>query len=205
MPNELHLQTIQDYLCIHDEPEPADAIFIFGSVLLPPVWERAAELYHQGFAPLIVTTGYAGPSAQKLGIASEGSFLAEKLMTLGVPSRAIIVEEKSSNTLENVTFGMRALKERGLSVQKLLLVAKPMHMRRCVATFARQFPDVTTLSCPPVLTLAQTVDRPYEEFVDRVAGEVERLERYAGPNGSIKPQAIPDSVRQAVAKIREAA
>jgi len=205
MTMEENLQLLIDYLCVQDAPEPADAIFIFGSILLPAVWERAAGLYHQGMAPLILTTGYAGPNARARGIASEGQYLADRLMELGVPSSAIIVEDKSSNTLENVLFGMNVLQGWGITVKKLLIVAKPLHMRRCAATFAKQFPDIRALSCPPSLTLEKMIDRPtLNDFAQRVASEIEKLGRYAGPNGSIQASDIPQTVKQAAADVRQA-
>ena len=203
MTAESLVQQLLDYLVINDRPEPADVIFIFGSVLQPAVWEQAASVYRQGLAPVILTTGYAGPSAQALGIESEGKYIAEKLTSLAVPSSAIVIEDKSTNTIENVLFGMDALREKGIEATSAIIVTKPFHSRRCRATFVKQYPDVRVMSCPPALTLEQMIDRPtFNEFAIRVVGEIDRLIRYGGENGSIAPQTIPQTVLDASEQLR---
>lgn len=185
-----------------NEPEKADAIFVFGSRTLPDVWIRAAELYHLGFARFVVTTGYVGPKAKAYGGSAEGDFLASKLIDLGVPHDALIIENKSSNTYENVMFGMRAMLEKGLHNPKLILLAKPFHMRRCLATFAKQFPLVQCLSCPPLLNyleMFQNMPDSYsslDQFKERMIGELVRLEMYGKPDGTIATQKMPDDIKR---------
>ncbi len=200
--SEEQLRQLVDYLAVRQEPEPSDAIFVFGSVLLTAVWKQAEELFRRGLAPVIVTTGHAGPNARSLGIMSEGRFLAEKLVAFGIPSSAIFFEEKSTNTLENVIFGMNVLEENGIMAKKVLLVAKPFHMRRCLATFAKQFPSVRAFSCPPVLSFEEMIDRPFNEFANRVVGEVDRLIKYGNDGRSIVPQEIPKYILKAADVLR---
>jgi len=126
----------------------------------------------------------------------EALVFKDELVTLGVPNSAITTEVRAGNTLENVQFGMSALRSVGQTPHSVLLVAKGFAMRRCVATFARQYPEVHVLSCPPLGSLATQRDRPLAMFVVRLLSELRRLDEY-GAAGDIEPQVIPASVREA--------
>jgi uncharacterized SAM-binding protein YcdF (DUF218 family) len=97
---------------------------------------------------------------------------------------------------------MQTLMTNNLSPGRLLLVAKPFLMRRCLATFSRQFPEVQTFACPPEGTFETFIDRPVREFVERLAAEVDRLKRYCA-QGFISPVAIPVEVEAAVQLVRD--
>jgi hypothetical protein len=126
--------------------------------------------------------------------------MASKIIELEVPDRNIVRERESTNTLENILFGMKRLQERGIKISSAILVAKPMHMRRCVATFNRQYPEVKVLCSPPAGSLLEFIDRPKPECLGRLIAEVERLETYA-TKGDIVRQNIPDSVREVIKEI----
>ena len=59
------LQTIWDYLCLHQTPQKADVIVGFGN-FNTNIARRAAELYHQGLAPKILFTGGLGRNTEGL-------------------------------------------------------------------------------------------------------------------------------------------
>ena len=82
-------------------------------------------------------------------------------------------------------------------------VAKGFALRRCVATFARQHPEVRVHPCRPEASLETAFDRSPPEFAARLVAELERLERYAA-QGDIEPQAIPPDVRAAARQITAA-
>lgn len=118
-------------------PERADLIFAFGSRMTTAA-EISAQLYHEKYAPLIVITGgenrYTGHN--------EADLFLEILMDAGVPRDSIIVENKSTNTLENVTFALPLIEEKlpVSSLQSVLAVCKWMHSRRALMTLKRHFP-----------------------------------------------------------------
>ena len=172
-----------DYLAISERPVSADAIFVFGSRDFA-VPDRAAELYHAGYAPRVLVTGSYGRLTRDVFPKPEALVFKDRLVAAGVPQDAVITEDKAANTLENVRLGMDALKRSGVSARRLLLVAKGFVMRRCVATFAGQFDGLTGVPCPPS------------------SGEVDRLERYAA-KGDIRQEEIPDAIRILAARLRE--
>jgi uncharacterized SAM-binding protein YcdF (DUF218 family) len=93
-------------------PEPCDIIFVFGGSH-PGLWEKASEAYFAGLGKDILVTGGYRPTAQRhpswrYGTTPEAHVIRRKLIELGVPQEIISFEDRSTNTLENVLFGMQA-------------------------------------------------------------------------------------------------
>jgi uncharacterized SAM-binding protein YcdF (DUF218 family) len=88
-----------------DETRSADAIVVFGAAEYDgrpsPVYkarlDHAAQLYHRGLAPMVITTGGAGGDPRF----SEGEVGREYLKTLGVPDSQLIAETQSADTAES--------------------------------------------------------------------------------------------------------
>ena len=196
---EALLTPIWDYLARTDDPAPSDVIFVFGSRDLG-VPRRAAELYAAGLSPRVLVTGRLGPMTERVFDKPEALVFRDELTRLGVPDRAITTEVRASNTLENLRFGMSALRAAGLTPRSALLVAKAFVMRRCLATFARQHPEVEALGCPPAGSLQDQRDRPRAAFAARLVAELDRIDEY-GTNGDIEPQVIPENVHGAACRV----
>ncbi len=71
------------------------------------VAERAAELYLQGCAPLVIMSGGLGNFTQDMWTGSEADKFATIAIQKGVPANKILIENKSSNTGENILFTQR--------------------------------------------------------------------------------------------------
>ncbi len=196
------LGPVYDFLVINDDPKKADAIFLFGSVKLKTVWDRALDLYKTGYAKTILITGAMGADLPGDATTTEAEQISKYLIEHGVPKEVIIKESRATNTLENVCLGMAALKWVGINPRSLILVAKPMHIRRCAATFKKQYPQIELTCCPPMGTIHDAIDRPKKEFAERMIGEVERLKKYA-EKGDIARVDIPKEVFSAIARIKE--
>jgi uncharacterized SAM-binding protein YcdF (DUF218 family) len=105
--------------------------------------ERAAELYRQGLAPLVVFSGGVGryPPAEALAA-------RDHALTLGIPPAACAVETDSHSTAENAAFTARVLRARGLS--EAILVSDPYHLLRARQYFWRA--GVRVLPSPALLS-----------------------------------------------------
>jgi uncharacterized SAM-binding protein YcdF (DUF218 family) len=87
------------------EIHPADAIVVFGaaeysghpSPVLRARLDHALELFHQGLAPVIITTGGAAADPKF----SEGGVGHDYLMHHGVPERNLIAETQGRDTAES--------------------------------------------------------------------------------------------------------
>ena len=133
-----HIETLWDYMQLKHELKPADCLFVMCSNDLR-VAEHAAKLYHQKLAPLIVFSGGEGRFTDGLFEKSEAETFAEIAKLSGVPSEAILLETKSTNSGENVRFTEQRLKEEGKQCSSFILVQKPFMERRAIATFEKQW------------------------------------------------------------------
>jgi DUF218 domain len=196
------LEPIWSYLVVSDAPVPADAVFAFGCGDLR-VPQRAANLQLDGWAPHVLVSGGVGRRTGELFGDCEAVVFVRHLRWLGVPSTAIVREDRASNTGENVALGMRALDRAGVRVGRALLVAKPFVMRRCAATFRLRHPLVETVCCPPQAPMLDFVEGTRPAFAARLLAELDRLERYprlgyiAG-----EPRPVPRPVAEAATEVR---
>lgn len=117
-------------------PARADVIFVFGTRLDTPA-HRAAALWHQGIAPFIVLTG---GDNRHTGL-NEAQAHRRILLDAGVPEKHLIVEDRSTNTLENVTFALPLIQARVKSLRVVLAVCKWQHSRRALMTLRKHLPD----------------------------------------------------------------
>jgi len=192
---ETHASALWNFLAPQQTPEAVDAVFVFGGVnLRVPEW--AAELIHAQYASTVLVSGGAGSRTHLHFDQPEADVFVQVLRDKGVSSESVVVESAATNTGQNVEYGMAKLLKRVPRVSSLLLVSTPFIMRRCVATFKHQYPDIRTVACPPRGSYREFVDRPQTEFIDRLVAEVERLDAYAR-SGFIAPVDIPDGVRVA--------
>lgn len=107
------LQILWDYLGMHQKPEQADCIVGFGN-FNDNIARRAAELYRAGYAPYVLFTGGLGRNTLGLLPEPEAVRFARVATECGVPEANILIEDKSTNTAENIRFTRALLEERGL-------------------------------------------------------------------------------------------
>jgi len=119
-----------------DELAAADAIIVLGRQLvddqLTPVFEarlrQAESLWGQGLAPRLFIAGGTTGTASR----SEAEAGRSWLVARGLPAEAILLEDRSQHTLENL-FNVRA-QMRAQGWRTLLLVSDPLHLARAQAT-----------------------------------------------------------------------
>lgn len=131
------IQQITDYLNIRAPAEQASFAFVFGTRLPDPA-HIAARLYHLDVIPAVVVTG--GPN--RLTGEPEALLHREILLAAGVPPERVIVEDRSTNTLENVTLALPLIAAQFAleSVESVLAICKWMHARRALMTLKRHLP-----------------------------------------------------------------
>ncbi len=92
-------------------PVSADVGFVFGGTH-PGLWQTAVSMYQAGYVSrFVVTGGLNFSSAYHAGWTygpdvPESHGIAEQMNRLGVPASAILTEDRSTNTLENVLFAL---------------------------------------------------------------------------------------------------
>ncbi|MDP3787238.1 MAG: ElyC/SanA/YdcF family protein [Candidatus Omnitrophota bacterium] len=95
--------------------------------------DYAVELYKKGFAKNLIFSSGAQSTFP------EPYVMKVLAVSLGVPSDAIIFEDRAASTYENVKFSSRILSERGW--KKIILISSPYHMRRASLVFRKIAPD----------------------------------------------------------------
>lgn len=127
-------------------PPSLDVLFVFGIRLTQPAL-LAADLVNQGVARYVVLTGGRNPVS---GMIEAEAHLAI-LLSHGVPPERIVLEDQSSNTLQNVTYSVPKLLERVSShlISSVGVVAKWYHCRRAMMTLKRHLPMKVKLFAVP--------------------------------------------------------
>ncbi|MEM9107446.1 MAG: YdcF family protein [Pseudomonadota bacterium] len=133
-----------------EPPGAADAIVVSGAAvwsggLASPTLRRrtmhAVNLYKQGRAPLIVLCGGLGKHPP-----TEAEAMASLCRNAGIDDRALLLEDRSTTTCENVAFSAELLRIRGLS--RVLVVSSTYHLPRVKLCF-RYLGFETKGSAPP--------------------------------------------------------
>jgi len=140
-------------LAAHRDPGgPADVAVVLGAAqydgtpsgALAGRLDRAAQLYRDGLVGAIVVTGGNQPGDRTTEAMTGFAYLRER----GVPEVALLVENGSTNTWEQLLATELILDERGLS--SAILVSDPSHCRRLLDTAAELgiAADVAPTSAP---------------------------------------------------------
>ena len=190
------LQVIWDYLGLHQQPEKADVIVGFGN-FNTDIARRAAELYHQGYAPKILFTGGLGRNTEGLLPEPEAVRFAKVAMECGVPKEDILLEDKSANTRENIEFTRQLLEEQGIPHSRILGVHQPFMERRIKAAMGVYWPELNFSVTSPQVTIHQYLARAKAQGVSEnasisvIVGDFQRMELYAQKGWQL-PQEIPE-------------
>lgn len=195
--------TVWDYLHVHQPLVPSDCLFTLGSHDTR-VAERAADLYHQGWAPLLVFSGGLGRLTNGMWSEPEADLFARIAIEKGVPEEAILVENRSTNTGENVRFVQALLKEKNLDPASFILVQKPYMERRAYATFAKAWPGKKFIVTSPQISFDNypTEAIPMEQVINIMVGDLQRIKIYPAKGFQIE-QDIPPGVWQAYERLVE--
>ena len=193
-----------EYHHMNHQMVKSDVILALGSHDLR-VAERAAQVYLEGWAPLLVCSGGLGNLTSDIWTESEADQFAAIAINMGVPASAVLVENKSTNTGENILFTDKLLKERGLTPHSFIVVQKPYMERRSYATFKKHWPHKNVVITSPQISFEDypTDDIPLDRVIEIMAGDLQRIREYPAKGFQI-PQEIPQEVWEAFEKLVDA-
>ncbi len=199
------LQILWDYLQLHQPVRKADVIVGFGCYD-DNVARRAARLYLDGYAPWILFTGGLGRNTTGLFTESEAARFAAVARKSGVPEKAILLEDKSTNTKENIVFTRDLLNSRGIPHRHILGVHKPYMERRIAAAMGVYWPEQSFSVTSAQMTLEEALSdaarqgMTRQEVISTIVGDFQRIDLYA-QKGYQLPQEIPESCWQAYQRL----
>jgi hypothetical protein len=203
-----HLDAIAAWLALEDPwPGHVDLMLLFGGSL-PPTWQVAAEAVKAGEVGTLMLVGGRGHTTDALLTAlgrdpqaseTEAELMAEWFREVhGIED--VVLEPRSTNCGDNVTFAEQVAHRQGLRPRTIALVQDPTMQRRMDARFRR------TWSLGGAAVNRPGPDSrhswPWERWVSLVIGEVPRLRDDAsgyGPRGRdfIAHVEVPDVVEVA--------
>jgi hypothetical protein len=191
-----------DYLQMHQEPRPCSVAIALGSHDLG-VADTAANLYHRGFAPLIVMTGANSPTTVARMSRGEAVHYRDRALELGVPDSAILLEPHAGNTGENITLSRKLLEGGGVEVASALLVSKPYEERRTYATARKLWPSVEFVCASTPMSFDEYVAAIQDPrlVIDMMVGALQRLLIYP-KRGLMVSQEVPRNVETAYQDLR---
>ena len=190
-------EKLWEYHQMNHALEKTDCILVLGSHDLR-VAERGAGLYLQGWAPLLIFSGGLGNFTQGMWTEPEADQFARIALNMGVPQKAILVENQSTNTGENILFTQKMLTERGLDPKSFIVVQKPYMERRSYATFKKHWPHKKLLVTSPQISFDEypIPDIPLERVINIMVGDLQRIIEYPQKGFQIK-QEVPEDVLHA--------
>jgi uncharacterized SAM-binding protein YcdF (DUF218 family) len=178
-----HLQVLRNYMIMWHELKKSDLIFVLCSYDTR-VAERAADLYHAGYADTILVSWWMGLKTsldERFKYTSESEEFAKIMIEKGVPKSVIIIENKSTNTWENIRFSYELIKDK--HIKSMIIVQKPYMERRAFATFMKQWPwdPIHIRITSPQLSLEECLDSYHEwpeELIHTIVWYIDRIIKY---------------------------
>ena len=195
------LKIIWDYMHMNMELSKADCIVGFGNYNVDiPV--RVAELYEKGYAKKVLFTGGLGRNTDDLWVQTEAERFAEIAEAHGIPRSAMILENHSTNTGENILFTRKKFASLNMKVTKIIGVHQQFMERRIYAAMKAQWPELEMIVTSPQTTIQEYLDHAQEQgieekqAIDVIVGDFQRIDTYARRGYQI-PQYIPQEVMEA--------
>lgn len=190
-----------DYHLLNNKLEKVDCILALGSHDLR-VPARAAQLYLDDFAPLLIMSGGLGNFTQGVWKEKEADKFAAVAIEKGVPQESILIENNSTNTGENIMFTQKLLKEKALDPQSFIVVQKPYMERRSFATFKKHWPGKKLLVTSPQISFEEYANEeiPMERVINIMVGDLQRIKLYPEKGFQVY-QEIPERVWDAYEKL----
>jgi uncharacterized SAM-binding protein YcdF (DUF218 family) len=197
-----------NYHQLNHELTQADAILVLCSHDTA-VAVRSAELFLAGWAPLLIFSGGFGAITRHLWHEPEADQFAAIAIERGVPRDRILIENRSTNTGENVLHTRQLLGDKGIDPQKFMLVQKPYMERRSYATFKRQWPEKEVIVTSPRVSFDEYLNGysntalSTDDVIAIMVGDLQRIRVYPSRGFQIA-QDIPDDVWAAFEELVQA-
>ena len=111
----------------------------------------------------------------------------------------MLVENRSTNTGENVLFTRRLLAEKKINPERFILLQKPYMERRSYATFRMLWPEKESLVTSPQISFDEYLERytnpelSSDDVISIMVGDLQRIKMYPEKGFQIY-QEIPEDV-----------
>jgi len=175
--DQKEIKKITDYIFLKSSPQKADLALVFGTRHQEAI-NKVYELYRDRLVPRILVSG----GINRVTGENEAKEMSDKLIKLGVKRDDIILENESTNSLENVLFSKQVINEKiGFDkIKKIIAVVKHYHSRRALMTLKKHLPK--TIEIIPVTydIYGFTMDNWFDNEVgkEKVLSEWNKIPEY---------------------------
>ncbi len=189
-----------DYLSASRSHMPCDAVVVCCSYDLR-VCDYACDLVRRGVGPLLVLSGNTGNWTRHLWNVPEAHVFRQRALRNGISADAILVEDKSTNFGENVSFVRRLAP----AWRRVTFVTKPNSVLRVRLTVPIQWPEVTAVVDAPGLCFPQEVSNVVGILgvIDEMVGDIDRILKYPAL-GYQAPHELPADILAAWRALQDA-
>lgn len=171
------IKKITDYIFLKSSPQKADVALVFGTRHKEPL-KKISKLYKSKLISKILISG----GKNRVTGENEAESMSKELIKLGVLPSDLILEDKSSNTLENIIFSKKILDEKiGLkNIHEIIAVVKHYHSRRALMTLKKHFPKHIKIVPVTYNVYGFTKDNWHKSEIGRekVLGEWNKIPKY---------------------------
>jgi uncharacterized SAM-binding protein YcdF (DUF218 family) len=189
-----HAQILWDFMKLNQPLQKSDCLLVMGSHDVR-VAMYGTRLLLNGWAPLMICSGGFGNLTRGIWNEPEAVKFARVAVDMGVPEEKILIEDRSTNTGENILFSRKILREKSIDPTSLLLLHKPYMERRALATFQKLWLEKPARISSPPMDLA---DYPNDEIsmdetMQIMVGDFQRILVYPKRGFQVE-QIIPEMV-----------
>jgi len=175
--NQAEIKKITNYIFLKSLPQKADLALVFGTRHQETI-NKVYELYHNELIPKILISG----GINRITGENEALEMSQKLIKLGVNQGDIILEDKSTNSLENVFYSKKVIEKNfGFEkIKKIIAVVKHYHSRRALMTLKKHFPKTIKLIPVTYEVYGFTIDNWFNNEIGKkkVLSEWNKIQEY---------------------------
>ena len=198
MTRDYYAKILWEYQLLHHTLKKADVIFALGTYDLA-VPRYAAQLFLDGWAPMLAFSGYKPANSEMKGDLwekSEAETFKDVALTMGVPEDKILIETEARNTQQNFEMMDDVFRAHDVNPKTVILVQKPYMERRVWATGLVRWPQRELIMTSPPISFEEYIARtdiPLDRTLCHLVGDTERIKLYS-ENGFLAPQEMPEEV-----------
>ena len=175
--NQKEIKKITDYIFLESKSQKTDLALVFGTRHQEAI-NKVFELYCKELVSQILVSG----GINRVTRENEAEKMSNKLIQLGVKKDNIILENKSTNSLENVLFSKQIIDENiGFDkIKKIIAVVKHYHSRRALMTLKKHFPKSIKLIPVTYKIYGFTKDNWFNSKIgkEKVLSEWNKIQEY---------------------------
>lgn len=177
----MYIEEVTKFIFVEHLDEQSDLIFVFGTgKSLRQSVQEAVNLYKNKISPKILFTGGVNDFTHE----NEADVSLIEATKAGVPESDILIENKATNTMENVVFSMKIIDEKiGLeNIKSITAVVKNFHARRALMTLRKFLPKHIEIRSHAYTSVMFPFTKhnwhEQEDWKKLVLGEVEKIKNY---------------------------